>query len=90
MIPLRITMNLELDPWEDLRGREFVKRDDGEPNLLERIALLPQGMTSGRASVELMGTLPDGRAVVLTTSFRNFQMAAVALLNSPVAQMEDL
>lgn len=84
MIPLNITTNLELDPWTDL------KRDEITPGVIERVGVLPNGTQQGRACVELLIRLPDGRPVIAETTLRLFNMAARAVAATPVAQMEDL
>lgn len=83
MIPLNVTMNLDIDPWTDL-----------PPDIpfgdIERIGLLPNGTPQGRATVELVIRLADGTLVGAQTTLRLLNAATHALLASPVAQMEDL
>lgn len=84
MTHIHITANIELDPWTDLQA--------GPPLLnageIERIGILPQGMQSGRASIAIIGRLPDGTPVVMETSLAMFRLAAAALLATPTAQFE--
>lgn len=85
MIPLHVTLNLELDPWADLAGK--IPDDAGT---LVRIGILPDGMESGRAAVELIVRNPDGSLIVAETSLRLFLMAASAISAAPVTELEDL
>lgn len=87
MIPLAVTANLEIDPWRDIDPETLITEDNA---MVSRIGLLPNGTDQGRAVVGLLIELPDGRQVVAQTSLRNFAVAAAFLLNSPVAQLEDL
>lgn len=88
MIPLTVTLDLEQTPWTDLSHREQANGPNQVVNL-ERIGLLRNGTIEGRATVELLATLPnDGRLLVVTTSLRNFRFAAAAILASPIAQAE--
>jgi hypothetical protein len=48
---------------------------------LRRIGVIPHGMTSGRPSLAMLATLDDGQQVFLETSWRNFALAAVALIS---------
>jgi len=84
MIPLSITTNLDLNPWTDLTIDEIT------PGTIERVGVLPNGTEQGRACVELLIRLPDGRVVVAETTLRLFNLAARAIAATPVAQMEDL
>ena len=47
---------------------------------LRRIGVIPHGMTSGRPSLAMAADLDDGRQVFVETSWRNFALAAVALV----------
>jgi hypothetical protein len=84
MEPLTITPDIERAPWNDLPEDTTL---DGK---LERIGLLRNGTTGGRASVGLVVRLPDGTAVVAQTTWRLFNTAARALAASPVASEETL
>ena len=90
MIPLTITPNLDLDPWDDLRGDPSLIDTGGVMPSLRRIGILPQGMQSGRASVAFVIDLPDGRKLMAETSLALFRIAARAIEAAPVTQMEDL
>ena len=83
MIPLSITMNLDIDPWNDLAP-------DIPFGNVERIGLLPAGTQKGRATVALVVRLEDGSLVGAQTTLRLLNTATHALLASPIAQMEDL
>lgn len=85
MIPLSITLNLELDPWTDLHGNV-----EGQMASIERIGLLPAGTVEGRATVELLIRTESGHLIVAETTLRLFNLAIHALLASPIAQMEDM
>jgi hypothetical protein len=91
VIPLSVTTNLDLNPWTDLRGNvDFLMDPEGKNATVERIGVLPNGTHQGRACVELLIKLPDGRLVIAETTLRLFRMAAAAVLATPTAQMEDL
>ncbi len=61
--------------WPDLREKEVIELmgDDAPPI---GVALLDNGMTSGRPSITLRLDLPDGRVVMTETSARLFCTAA--------------
>lgn len=84
MIPLNITLNLDIDPWTDLQEAEVPFGN------VVRIGVLPNGTQQGRATVALVIELEDGTLVGAQTTLRLFHMAAAAVLASPTAQMEDL
>lgn len=64
--------------WPDLVSkRQRGKLIDAGSSL--RMAALPHGMQSGRASVTLRVDLPDGRTVVTQTSLRNLYNATMRL-----------
>lgn len=72
-------LNIKLDGdqcWPDLAA----KRERGELIQTETIsvALLPGGMSSGKASVAIRIELPDGRTVIAQTSLELFDSAARA------------
>lgn len=91
MIPLTITTNLDIDPWDDVRAPGALPHNPaGETAKIERVGLLPNATQSGRACVELLIRLPDGTAVVAETTLRLFNTAARAIAATPVAQLEDL
>lgn len=56
--------------------------DQPEHGMLTRIGVLPHGMKSGRPSVSMIVTLDDGRRVHAEASYRNFSLAALALLQT--------
>lgn len=91
--PLTVTVNLDLDPWTDLRDNP--RYDPGDPTTgispkLVRIGMLPNATHSGRATVMLLIQMPDGTLIPAETTWALFNAAAHALAASPVAQMEDL
>jgi hypothetical protein len=47
---------------------------------IERIGNLPNGMASGLPALQILVTLDDGTKVVAEASWRNFSLAAVALI----------
>lgn len=73
-------INVKLDgenAWPDLRDRlEDVIHLQGPPM---EIAVLPDGMASGKPSVAIRIDLPDGRVVVAEISLALWQMAAAAI-----------
>lgn len=92
MSQLSITPNIELNPWTDLldaRAAEILI--DGE---VSRIGLLPAGMASGKAAVEMAGVVRrgphEGQPFVVEMSWAMFRMAFAALQASPVVEMENL
>lgn len=86
MTELAVRPDLSRDPWPDLQPAA----DAGRllQASLDRIGLLPNGTTGGRASVALVATLPDGTPVVMETTLALFATAARALLASPIAVAE--
>lgn len=75
MPAIGINLNLDENPWTDLRERaDLIHVKDPI-----RIGALPGGMTSGRASVAIAMFLPDGRPVIVETSLELFLAAAAAL-----------
>lgn len=88
--PLDISTNLDLTPWFDLRENgELIKDPEGRAATIDRIGILPDATMEHRACVELLIRLPDGRLVIAETTLRLFRAAAVALLASPTARMEE-
>lgn len=76
MPALSITLNLESDPWEDLKLRSEEGRLVHLKDAPMRVGALPRGMQSGKASVAIAIELPDGRTVVAETSLELFLAAA--------------
>lgn len=75
MVHIGITLNLDENPWTDLRERgDLLHVTDSM-----RVGALPGGMTSGKASVAISFFLPDGRPVIAETSLALFLAAADAL-----------
>ena len=79
--PLEICADLAAYPWSDLPS-------DPLHGMVERIGLLPDGTSTGRASIALTVRLDDGRTVVAETTWRLFNVAARALAASPIATAE--
>ena len=79
--PTVLDIDLDMDTptsrraWTDAYGGRTPDRAT-----LHRIGVIPHGMRSGRPSVALLATLDDGRQVFIETSWRNFALAAVALI----------
>lgn len=71
---LAIDMQVEDGAWRPYLGEAPLT------GKLTRIGVLPHGMTSGRPSAALCIVLDDGRAVFAESSWRNFSLAAVALI----------
>lgn len=71
---LAVDLSIEDGAWRPYLG--------GEPLVghITRIGVLPGGMTSGRPSLAMCVVLDDGRAVFVEQSWRNFSLAAVALI----------
>ena len=80
MTPLSITMNLDDTPWTDLKGQEDLVV--GEIN---RIGLMPRGMSSGDPTVMVSIKMPDGTTIAAQTSWRLLLTAVKAMDVSPVA-----
>lgn len=81
MEPLIVTPDIEQAPWTDIPS-------DAPQGKLERIGLLRNGTTGGRATVGFVIRLADGTAVVAETTWRLFNTSARALAASPVASEE--
>lgn len=89
MIGLTVTTNLELDPWTDLTPADLRHNPAGKTATIERVGLLPNGTESGRATVELLITLPSGERVIAETTLRLFRTMSAALLAAPVAELDE-
>jgi hypothetical protein len=77
MLGLIIKLNGDA-AWPDLRGKPFIQLGDGSKPI--EVTTLEEGMKSGRPSVAIRLTLPDGRAVIAETSARLFCSAARAIM----------
>jgi hypothetical protein len=72
---IAIDLNLGPEPhWPDLDLTKVIHLGNDAPPI--KIASLPGGMGSGRASICLRIDLPDGRTVLAETSLRLLCMAA--------------
>jgi hypothetical protein len=87
---LRITVNIDIDPWLDLLVDPNYQPPGNRTSRLERIGLLPNGTSGGRAAAMMLVRLPDGKLIPVETTWRLLQTAVRALAASPVAQMEEL
>lgn len=75
---ISMTIILEGDnAWPDLKDKDFVHLREGPPI---QVAVLDQGMSSGRPSVAMRIDLPDGSSIVAETSARLFATAARAIM----------
>lgn len=82
MIPLTITLNLDLDPWHDLAEHRPAH------GVIERIGLLPNGTAKGRPTIALLIRLDDGRTIDAETTWALLRAAMTALNASPVAELD--
>lgn len=73
---------MERNPWIDLDPTLVVH------GTVERIGLLRNSTTAGRASVSLAIQLDDGRIVIADTTWRLFDSAARALAATPIVAEE--
>ena len=87
---LGVTTNLELDPWRDLSPAKMPLNPGGLSAGITRVGVMPNGTDSGRATVMLEVSLPDGRIVIAETTLRLFLTAAAAVAACPVSQLEEL
>jgi hypothetical protein len=71
--PLDVTTNMDAQPWTDIDRNTLLH------GTIDRIGLLPNGTTGGRASIAIAVTLDDGRVVIAETTWRLFDAAARAL-----------
>ena len=71
-----ITMDFKDGDWRDL------KAEHSGHGFIERAAVLPKGMASGRPSVALAIRLDDGSVVLAETSYALFRMVQTAFKNS--------
>jgi hypothetical protein len=76
---LRILLDVEDQPWTDLKDNPKLEAYMGENVCSISIGGLPRGMVSGLASVAIRLDLPDGRVILTETSMRLFLTAAKAL-----------
>lgn len=79
---LKVCGDLGAAPWSDIDGGRVTG------GRVERIGLLPEGTTGGRASVALLVRLPNGRYVIAETTWRLFRAAAATLAATPTAQAQ--
>lgn len=64
--------------WPDLGRENVIHLGDGAPPI--RVAVLENGMGSGRPSIALRIDLPDGKSVIAETTARLFCTAARAIM----------
>lgn len=80
--------HLDLRPDMDRAPWDHINHDTALAGELESIGLLRNGTSQGRAVAALLVRLPDGRHVVVQTTWRLFTNAARALASSPIATEE--
>ncbi len=79
---LKITVNCERDPWDDLlplREQGKLITAMGTESGAIRVGGLPHGMDSGKTSISIVIPLPDGTMILTETSLALFLAAARAL-----------
>lgn len=76
MIPMTIILDGD-SAWPDLQSKPFIHLGNGAPAI--EVAVLENGLASGRPSVALRLELPDGQTVVAETTARLFCTAARAI-----------
>jgi hypothetical protein len=83
---LQVTPDIDRAPWTDLE----TDANDGAlaAGQLERVGLMRHSTAEGRAAVYLVARLDDGSALVVQTTWRLFNAAALALAASPIAAEE--
>lgn len=72
MTHLDITLDLSLHPWADCRHLKQL-------GTVARIGRLPGGTDSGKSTVTVLVTMPDGKQVMAQTTMALFLAAAQAL-----------
>lgn len=70
MIPLKITTNIDQDPWSDCKITEL--------GLIERIARIPNGCASGKAAVSILIRMADGSCYAGQTTLELLKSAIAA------------
>jgi hypothetical protein len=85
---MTITPNIDNSPWNDLMDRVHPDSMSAPLPRIIRIGLLPQGTTTGRATVSVAIELADGKIVFAETTLKLFRTASRALMASPVAEAE--
>ena len=75
MIPLTITTDLEKTPWTDLKPHA-IRRGLGT---ITHVGRLPRGTDSGKSTVTVRITMPDGLEVIAETTLALFANAALAM-----------
>lgn len=78
---LDVRPDMGATPWDDLP-------EDGIVGHIERIGLLPNGTTKGRASVAIAVRMPNGEVIIAETTWRLLGSAVRALDLSPQGQHE--
>lgn len=81
MALLSISLDIEQNPWTDLRPST-------PAGALDRIGLLRHGTKDGKASVAVVVSLPDGRKVVGETTWALLRNAVAAMAASPIVAEE--
>jgi len=76
MIPMVIKLDGD-NAWPDLNMANVIHLSNGAPAI--QVAVLENGMASGRPSIALRIDLPDGKHVIAETSARLFVTAGRAI-----------
>lgn len=79
---LDITPDIDLAPWKDAKGAKH--------GIVERVGLLRNGTSSGRAAVEILIRLDDGSLVLAETTLRLARTAAAGIVASAVFSEEPM
>lgn len=87
MPQLQITLNIDQTPWTDLPHMNIINPRGGIQEVT-RMGILPNSTSAGRATVQFLVQLDDGRVVLAQTTWRFFEAAYKALKESPVVRAE--
>lgn len=79
---LEITSDLDQSPWSDYDIEQTAEA------AIERIGLIRNGTTQGRAVIAIAVRLPDDRVVIAETTWRLFSTAARSLAQTEIARNE--
>lgn len=82
--PVRITCNLDLDPWTDLQAHTVAA------GAVARVGLRPDGTTEGRPAVALAITVDTDRVVLGHLTWELWKHITVALSQSPAVAIDRL
>lgn len=93
MTPLSITPDIDAAPWTELMAGldpELNPARTEDAAQLTHIGLLRHGTSEGRAVAAMVVRLPDGRDVIVQTTWRLLQGAVRAMAAGPVGSEEVL